>query len=192
MRERAVSGAIRRVVLLVSLLLAAMLAGSPAPADPLPPAVVAVIDYQRVMRDAQAARSVREQVEERRRIYQDEIAQKEQQLHEADKELARQRSLLAPETFAERRRDFEQEVTEVQRLVQERRRQLDEASARAMSRLRDELIEVVSDLAEEHGFNLVLPSSQVLVYAPDLDLTEEVLASLDRKLPDIRLLASGN
>jgi outer membrane protein len=182
---------IRRGVL-SALLLLGLLLPLPASAEPLPPAVVAVIDYQRVMRDAQAARSVREQVEERRRTYQDEIAQKEQQLHEVDKELARQRSLLTPEAFAERRREFEQEVAEVQRLVQERRRQLDEASARAMSHLRDELIEVVSELAEEHGFNLVLPSSQVLVYAPALDLTREVLGALDRRVPDIRLAGPGN
>ena len=42
-------------------------------------------------------------------------------------------------------------------------------------------------MAEERGFNLVLPSSEVLFFARTLDLTEEVLAKLDEKLPDVRL-----
>ena len=54
-----------------------------------------------------------------------EISKEEQRLHEADKAFAKQRSVLTPEAFAEKRRAFEQEVAEVQRLVQERRRELD-------------------------------------------------------------------
>lgn len=155
--------------------------------DSLPPAVVAVIDYQKVLREAQAARSIREQVEQRRRAYQDEIAQEEQRLHEADKELARQRSVLSAEAFAERRREFELEVAEVQRKVQERRRQLDQVSTVALNQVRDALIDVVAELAEQNGANLVLPSSTVLVYSPSLDLTDQVLERLDRKLPEVRV-----
>ena len=43
-------------------------------------------------RRASAARPIRDQVEARRQLYQDEIAKEEQRLHEVDKELAAQRS----------------------------------------------------------------------------------------------------
>jgi outer membrane protein len=93
-----------------------------AAAQKLPATVAAVIDYQRILRDAAAARSIREQIETRRKAYQEEISKEEQRLHAADKEFAKQRSVLSPEAFAEKRRDFEQDVAEVQRMVQERRR----------------------------------------------------------------------
>ena len=82
----------RQVASVTALLLAA---GGPADAQSkLPPTVAAVIDYQRILRDAKAARSIREQVEARRKLYQDEIAKEEQRLHEVDKELAAQRRAL--------------------------------------------------------------------------------------------------
>jgi outer membrane protein len=160
-----------------------------AAAQKLPTTVAAVIDYQRILRDAAAARSIREQIEARRKVYQEEISKEEQRLHEADKEFARQRSVLSPEAFAEKRREFEQDVAEVQRMVQERRRELDRMSAAALNEVKEALIEIVTSIAEERGFNLVLPSSEVLFFSRALDLTEEVLAKLDARLPEVRLSA---
>ncbi len=160
-----------------------------AAAQQLPATVAAVIDYQRILRDAAAARSIREQIEARRKVYQEEISNEEQRLHEADKEFAKQRSVLSPEAFAEKRREFEQDVAEVQRMVQERRRELDRMSAAALNEVKEALIEIVTSIAEERGFNLVLPSSEVLFFSRSLDLTEEVLAKLDARLPQVRLSA---
>ncbi len=158
-----------------------------ADAQKLPTTVAAVIDYQRVLREAAAARSIREQIESRRKAYQEEISKEEQRLHEADKAFAKQRSVLTPEAFAEKRREFEQEVAEVQRLVQERRRALDELSAEALNQVKTALIEVVTSIADERGFNLVLPSSEVLFFSRRIDVTEEVLAKLDARLPDVQV-----
>lgn len=156
-------------------------------AQKLPATVAAVIDYQRILREAAAAKSIRAQIEARRQAYQEEISKEEQRLHEADKAFAKQRSVLSNEAFAEKRRDFEQEVAEVQRLVQERRRELDNMAAAALNEVKAALIEIVTSIAEERGFNLVLPSSEVLFFSRSLDLTEEVLAKLDDRLPQVQL-----
>lgn len=176
--------------LVVAILLAvttATLDPPPAHGQKLPNAVAAVIDYQRILREAAAARSIREQIEVRRKAYQEEISREEQRLHEADMAFAKQRSLLTADAFAEKRREFEEEVAEVQRLVQERRRELDSISAEALNEVKTALIDVVTGIAEERGFNLVLPSSEVLFFARKIDLTDEVLAKLDARLPDVRV-----
>ncbi len=155
--------------------------------DPLPPATAAVIDYQRVMREARAAESIRTQIEARRVRYQSEIAEEEQRLVEADRELARQRAILSAEAFADRRKAFEADVAEVQRMLQSRRQQLDDVAAMAMSEVREALIQVVGELAEQRGFNLVLPSANVLLFSPQIEITDEVLARLNASLPDVRV-----
>ena len=151
----------------------------------LPPTVAAVIDYQRILRDARAARSIRDQVEARRKQYQDEIAREEQRLNEENKELAAQRARLSPEAYAARRETFEAAVAEVQRMAQERRRQLDQVAAAALSEVRSAMIDVVGEMAGTRGFNLVLPSAGLLLFSPAIDLTEEVLASLNQQLPNV-------
>ena len=71
--------------------------------------------------------------------------------------------------------------------MQERRRALDNVSAAALNEVKKALIEVVTSIADERGFNLVLPSSDVLFFARKIDLTDEVLAKLDARLPDVRV-----
>lgn len=155
--------------------------------EKLPPAVAAVIDYQRITRDAKAARSVRDQVESRRELYQQEIAKEEQRLHEVDRELGRQRSVMTQEAFEEQRRRFDEDVARVQRMVQDRRRQLDQVTAAALSEVRSAMLEIIGELSEEHGFNIVLPTSGVLLFSPQIDLTDDVLARLDEKLPSVKV-----
>ncbi len=161
-------------------------------AQKLPAAVVAVIDYQRILRDATAARSIRDQIEARRKAYQAEISEQEERLHEADKAVARQRSVLTAEAFAQKRREYEQEVAQVQKMVQERRRELDSVSAAALNEVKTALIEVVTNLADERGFNLVLPSSDVLFFARRIDLTDQVLAELNERLPKVQVPKAAN
>ena len=72
-------------------------------------------------------------------------------------------------------------------MAQERRRQLDQVAAAALNEVRAAMIQVVGELAEARGFNLVLPSSGLLLFSPQIDLTDEVLARLDQKLPNIKV-----
>ena len=158
-----------------------------APSQMLPVAVVGVIDYQKILRDSKAATSIREQVEVRRKTYQDEIGKQEQRLRDQDQALAKQRTVLSADAFAKKRKDFEKDVAEVQRVVQDRRRQLDEVTAVALSQVREAIIQVVAQLAEVKGFNLVVPSSTVLVFSPRIDITADVLLALDTRLPDVKV-----
>ncbi|HMR31875.1 MAG TPA: OmpH family outer membrane protein [Geminicoccus sp.] len=177
-----------RLALFVLAALSASFAAPPARAqEKLPPAVAVVVDYARILRDAKAAKAIRTQIDARRKVYQDQIAKEEKRLFDADKELAKQRSVLSAEAFAEKRKAFEQDVGGVQRMAQERRRQLDQVAAVALAEVRNNLVEVVGTLSDQRGFNLVLPSSAVLLFSPKIDLTDEVMAQLDKKLPTVKV-----
>jgi Skp family chaperone for outer membrane proteins len=159
----------------------------PIAAQPLPATVAAVVDHQRIMRDSKAAKSIQQQLEVRRKLYLDQLAKEEQRLAELGKELSRQRTVLAAEVFAQKRKEYEEAVQALQRASNERRRQLDEALGAANAQVRQALKEIVDELAETRGFNLVLPASAVLLFSPKIDITDEVMARLDRKLPSVKL-----
>ncbi len=165
--------------------LACAATAQPAPSPPLAPAVVAVIDYQRLLRESDAAASIRAQVEIRRDRYETELAAERQRLEERDRALNRERAQLSAEDYRDQRRAFEDEVAAVQRLVQERRSELDQASGRAFQQVRDAVVTIIGELGEMYAFNIVLPRSEVLVFAPEVDLTSEVMQALNARLPAV-------
>ena len=85
------------------------------------------------------------------------------------------------------RRAFEGEVAAVQRMAQERRRQLDQAAAAALDEVRSAMIEVVGELAQTRGFNLVLPTSGLLLFSPGDRSDRRGTARLDQKLPNVKV-----
>ena len=179
-----------RLARLAAAALGLLVALPPAAEDaprPLAPAVLAVVDYQRILTDSLAAQSIRRQVEDLRLRFEEEIALERDRLEALDRGLNQRRSELGSEQYREQRRTFEADVATVQRMVQERRRRLDAASASAFQRVRDEIVRVLNELGERHAFNVVLPRSDVLVFAPEIDLTAEVMAALDERLPEVAI-----
>lgn len=156
-----------------------------AEGGPLPATVAAVVDYQRVLQEAAASKSIAEQMETRRRAYHEEISQQEQRLYEAERELTKQRSVLSEEAVSARQQELEAEVQAVRELTQKRRQQLEQVSAEAVSKVERALFEVLTSLAEERGLNVVLPTSQVLFFSRQIDLTEEVLTKLNATLSEV-------
>lgn len=166
---------------------AALLAATPVAAAELPPARIAVLDYQSVLRDSSAAQEIRRQIDERRAAYQEEMAREEEQLREEEQELKRLRGSLDPAAFDERRRSFERRVQEAQRRANEQARALDRAFDQAMNQVRRHMAPIVAEMTKEMGFNLVVDKSQILFAARALDISEEVAAKLNEQLPRVDL-----
>ncbi len=180
----------RYLAVLSLLLFAALLPQSflsPANAQDIKPAVIGIVEIQAIMREALAAKSIQGQIEARRTQYQGEISGEEGRLRELEQELARQRSVLSPEAYAKRRRDFEGDVAAVQRIVADRRRELDQAYAGGVRVLQVEISKIIAEIAAERGITLVIPQAQTLYVDKELRISREVLSRLDERLPDLAL-----
>lgn len=164
--------------------LAATLAG-PAVGQGLPETVVAVIDFQQLERDALAAKNIREQVEVYRTRYAAVISEEEEQLRREEQELKRQRAILSPEAFAQRRREFEDSVAGLQRQVQNRTRRLERSIEAALGTVNQVLGPIIKGLSSEFGFTIVLDKRQVRYIDDRFDITPVVLQRLDERLPEV-------
>ena len=153
----------------------------------IPPAVIAVLDSEFVIVNAQASKGIRDQIEAIRDIYSQEIAAHEDQLRAEEQELQRQQAILAAEVFAQRRREFGERVEYVQRLVEERNRQIDRAFSAAMNQVQDVILALIIELTEQRGFNVILEKDDLVFAARTLDITTDVVAELDARLPNVEV-----
>ncbi len=152
-----------------------------AEGEKLPTTVAAVIDYQRILLESEASKSIAGQMEERRQDIQTEIGKEEQALNDANKAL----TVLSADAKVSKQEELEADLQRVRQLTVERRQQLEDISTEAVNEVKGVLIEIVTGIAEERGFNLVLPSSQVLFFSRQIDLTDEVLSELDSRLSHV-------
>ena len=161
-------------------------ASSLATAQDRPPSI-GIVDVQKILRDSQASRSLRPQIEELRKNYQTSVRKRETELRKASQELQRQRAILSSQAFAKRRNDYEEMARKAQVDFQQRKRRIDNAYGAAMRVIQKSMVVAAAKIAEERNFDIVLPKSLVLLADQKLDITGEVLRRIDKSLPSVKL-----
>jgi len=155
------------------------------------PIKIAIIDIDAIRLHAAVVKDIRSQIVKFRKLYQATIQKEEEELRNANQELARKRAILTPEAYAQERRKFEQRLANVQRLLQTRKQDLDKAQGDAMSKVEGILNGIVLEMAKEKGLDLILRKNQTVLGAKSLHITKEVLDILDKKLPSLELVGLG-
>lgn len=143
----------------------------------------AIVNIQKIMKESKAAQAARDQLKAKQQQFQDEISRKEKELQAQDQELAKQRNVLAKEAFEQQVKDFRKKATDAQKDVQDKRMNLTKAFDGALAEIQGNVQQILADLAKEKGFEVAIPSSQVLYYGQGLDISDEVLDRLNKKLP---------
>ena len=203
----------RTVGAVICLAMTSLLFTAAATAQALPESRIAIIDYQLIQKNSTAMVEIQKQieqrrliyqqeiskqeqelrasdqelVEQRRLIYQQEISKQEQELRASDQELANQRSVLAADAFALKRREFEAKVAQVQRQVQDRKRELDRAFEYGMNQVQLVVKEIIADLAQQRNFNLVLSRQQIIFSENNLNISEDIVKLLNERLPLVQI-----
>ncbi len=148
---------------------------------------LAVIDVQLILSTSLAMKNVRAQLEVQRKRFQVSIAAEEKKLRAAGQQLSRQRGVLSPKALARRGAQLRNRVALFQRRFQARRREIDQAFAASLREFEKELKVVVAEIAGERGYTVVLDLRQTPYVKPELMITTEALARLNKRLPVLEL-----
>ncbi|MBI1273909.1 MAG: hypothetical protein GC131_07480 [Alphaproteobacteria bacterium] len=174
--------------LCAGLLSAPLARAEAAKAAAMPPAVVAIVDVQRILQESLAAKDVQQQLEAQRAKFQQQISEEEKRLATAENTLKRDREKLTDDAYAVREQQLRRQFLEVERDVQSRRRALDQGFNESMGAVRTSLLSIVPKLAAERGANLVVLKQQALWFDDRLDITDEVLNRLNTKLKTVPVM----
>lgn len=148
---------------------------------------IAVVDIQKLQTQSKAAISIQEQLEKRRDALQSEFAGYEQELRENEKDMFEAQDQLSQEELVKKREEFESKLLKTRDLVQERRRDLELAVAKASKQLSDEIFKIVAEETEDKNYQLVLTRQNIVLVEKSIDITERIMSLLNDKITNIEL-----
>jgi len=164
----------------------------PTPAPPSPPAAspvvpstltVLVVDVQALLQNSKAAKMVRGQIEQKRNEYTKEISHQEETLRAERDALQRQQASLSPDALNQKGREFQQKVNDLERNVQGKRQALEKSNNDALSKIQEEMLKIIADIAKQRKANLVFQRTDLVLFDQSFDITDEVLQKLDEQMP---------
>ena len=164
----------------------------PIPRGATPPAaVIGVLGIPDIMHGSTAAQQVEKTIGERReKLNQD--AQKEQAAwRDLQQALANQRAGMTPDQIRGKERELQERITNSQRQFRDRNRYMQEAAQVGLAQIERMLIAVIRQVAESRGMNLVLHRAQVALNVNEFDITEPVIAQMNKIMPSVVLPPEG-
>lgn len=165
-------------------------AADAAPKGPLPAPVFLVLDKQAVLRFSKAGQDIARQMQPVIQQAQNNILAQRQSLERQAADL-RANTSLSPDERDKRSGALEAKVQSLQADAQNRQQQLSDALNKANEPLSKAVGDIVPAIVKQRGANLVLDRAALAQADPAFDITQDVIAQLDAKLPTVKVELGG-
>jgi len=101
--------------------------------------------------------------------------------------LIEQQSVIAPEAFEIKAKDYEKKLQNYQVDKQKKLRNLEGVLQNVRNEILENVKPILEDLSMELGVTVILEKNSVLLNANNMDITENVIKRLNKELPKIKV-----
>jgi outer membrane protein len=146
---------------------------------------VGILDVEKIVKESLAMRDIQSKISKKQDEYQKEVSTKQKTLEAEQKKIEGKRSVLSAEAFEKETAAFEKKVDDLKTYVDRKQNSLKKASLESMGKVNDKIKDIIADLSKENDFDVIVPASQTLFYKDSLDVSEEVLKRLNKKITKV-------
>lgn len=165
----------------------AMLA-TPVFAAPAPAPKIVVIDKSAIMQFSKVGQDVARQMQNLANQAKNDLTAQGRALQEESRTLQQQVAILSPELKAKRMAAFEAKQRSLQNAAQKKDEQLKAGFFQARQAMEQALGPIVQEAVKARGANIVVDKQAVVFATADgFDITQDVIARLDAKMPTFKV-----
>ena len=148
-----------------------------------------IVDLAEVTRKSLMSKDIARQIDKKRKMFRAEIKEEEGKIRKISESLEKQRDILSKDKFNEEMQSLRKRTIELQRKVQQRNQEFIKIRAFGTRVFEKARANALVDVTKKHEFTLILRQREVLVRANFLNITELVIAALNKrkksyKIPD--------
>jgi Skp family chaperone for outer membrane proteins len=148
---------------------------------------VGVVDVKKIMDESIASKSAQKEVTAIKDKYFLEIKEQDKKLQARQQELVQQKKAMAPEAFNKEVMEFQSKIGEQKAIAQRKQKVIEAAFVKSLELIKQETVNVVKEVAKEKKLDMVVPTSQLLYSKDGIDITDEVLKRLNKKLTKVNI-----
>ena len=142
---------------------------------------VGVINSQEVLEKSLEGKKVLNQLQQRDKDYQKQIANQDEAIRNLETKLNTQRLTLTNEALAQLSSDLERRKTDRTRFAEDKVRELQELTQRLFGRIQNELIPIIEQIGKEKNLEVIfdLAKSGAIYFNPAISVTQELIQKYD-------------
>lgn len=146
---------------------------------------IAVVDVNGILEQSEATRKIRAIIDEENQKFLASTEEEQIALRTQEQELDSQKEILDEAEFNRRLKQFQDRVSLLQQKIQRQRREFDLSLQQANEQIRKLLFQIITDIATENGYTLVMQKQNVVLYDSSIDISKEALDRLNDRTKDM-------
>lgn len=158
-----------------------------AAAEPMPKAIVAVVDVNKVLASSMAWKDAEKTLRGESKILNDSLKLEGDKLMADKTQLDQQKKFLTPEVYQQKLNGWKLRRQQLQRQAQESSGQLNNALNSIRGKLRQRIIQIAAVVGNKIGANLGMDRASIMFFDNSMDITDDVLAAFNKSNPKINI-----
>ncbi len=156
-------------------------------ADNYPNTSIGVLELNRVLLDAKAAKDAAEEIDQIAKNIEKELIDSDEKMIKEQNKLVEAQSIMAPEAFELKRKEYEEKVQNYNIERQKKLMSVEKLVESSRNEILDNLRPILEEIADTKGITVILEKGTVLLNAEAMDITDEVIKALNKELPKIEV-----
>ena len=156
-------------------------------ADNYPNTSIGVLDLNRVLLDAKAAKNAAEEIDKIAKTIENELVSSDEEMIKEQNKLIEAQSIMAPEAFELKRKEYEEKIQNYNIERQNKLISVEKLVESSRNEILDKLKPILEKMSETKGITVILEKGTVLLNAETMDITDEVIKALNKELPKIEV-----
>lgn len=158
------------------LMVSPFLAGLATSAVPAPK--IGIIDLDNTLSTTPAGKRANDAFEKTRKAKQVELDKKQNELKRASADLDKQKAVLKPDVYAQKRTDLEKKFVELQQVYVKLERDLAGERTKLIQDLLKQAGPKIEAIAKAEGVNIIVDRQAIVFADPSIDLTQKLNAQM--------------
>ncbi|UXR64032.1 OmpH family outer membrane protein [Bdellovibrio bacteriovorus] len=164
----------KKMLIVLSMLLTASLAQAETK--------VGFVDMQKAIQSTSAGKKAKTELETEFNKKKKELEKKEADLKKMGEDLEKKKSVLSEEALGKKQAEFQEEMLKYRDVVGKSQLEIQKKERELTAPILEKMKKVITKLAKDKGYTLVIENSQMVLYAtPDADMTEDVIKAFEKE-----------
>tara|TARA_Y100001935_G_C17211310_1_gene460240 strand:+ start:285 stop:842 length:558 start_codon:yes stop_codon:yes gene_type:complete len=156
-------------------------------ANNYPNTSIGVLDLNRVLLDAKAAKDAAEEIDKIAKDIENQLLNSDEEMVNEQNKLIEAQSIMSPESFESKRKEYEEKVKNYNIERQKKIISIETLVENSRNVILDKLKPILEEISETKGITVILEKGTVLLNAETMDITNEVIKILNKELPKIEV-----
>lgn len=148
---------------------------------------IAVVDIERLIGRSTASENIQKQLDREKEKLQKSFTAEEKKLKDLEKEIMAKKDSLSEEEFNAEKQRFQKNLIEARQSLGKQVDTVEQAANVALGQLRQEIVKTIAEMTEQEKYTIVITKQNVIMAEKKLDITDEVMARLNKNIKTIKL-----